>query len=154
MRTIRKLIVHCSDSPFGDVREIDRWHRERGFALIGYHYVVCNGYRTGKSEFSTEVDGLIEYGRTEGMEGAHCYGHNRGSIGICLIGKTEFTKTQLVKLEGLLTKLMKDYGLCPKDVFGHYELDPGKTCPNMDMDLLRAQLLPDDHPLTGGAVER
>lgn len=149
MRRINKLIVHCSDSTFGDAREIDRWHRERGFSLIGYHYVICNGHRTGKSEYSTEVDGLVEYGRTVGMEGAHCFGHNRDSIGICLIGKTEFTKTQRIQLEQLLKRLMAEYELCPKDVFGHYEFDPGKTCPNMDMHLLRASLLPGGHPISG-----
>ena len=151
MRRINKLIVHCSDSPFGDAREIDRWHRERGFSLIGYHYVVCNGHRTGKSEYSTEVDGLVEYGRTVGMEGAHCYGHNRDSIGICVVGKTEFTRTQKIALSQLLKRLMAEYELCPKDVFGHYEFDPGKTCPNMDMNLLRASLLPGGHPISGVA---
>lgn len=152
MRAIRKIIVHCSDSDFGDVREIDRWHRERGFSLIGYHYVLCNGYRTGKSEYSTEVDGLVEYGRTEGMEGAHCYGHNRDSIGVCLIGKKIFTPTQEIKLVELLKRLMVEHNLCPKDVYGHYEFDPGKTCPNMDMDLVRASLLPKEHPITGGGL--
>lgn len=140
MRPIRKLIIHCSDSDFGDVREIDRWHRERGFSLIGYHYLICNGHRTAISGYSTEVDGLIEYGRTVGMEGAHCYGHNRDSIGICLIGKTEFSNTQMIKLHYLVRSLMLEYRLGPKDVYGHYEFDPGKTCPNLDMDAIRAGL--------------
>ena len=154
MRTIRKLIVHCTDSAFGDVREIDRWHRERGFSLIGYHFVLCNGHRTGKSEYSTEVDGLIEYGRTVGMEGAHCYGHNRDSIGICLVGKKEFTNTQMLSLNALLKRLMAEYKLCPKDVYGHYEFEPGKTCPNLDMDLIRAGLLGTEHPISGEESQR
>lgn len=147
MRKIKKIIVHCSDSAFGDVKEIDRWHRERGFSLIGYNYVICNGHRTSKSEYSTEVDGLIEYGRTIGMEGAHCYGHNRDSIGVCLIGKKEFTKTQKIKLDQLLKSLMLEYNLCPKDVYGHCELDPYKTCPNMDMHVVRASLIGTEHPI-------
>lgn len=149
MTPIRKLIVHCSDSTFGDVKEIDRWHQERGFSLIGYHFVLCNGHRTGKSEYSTEVDGLIEYGRPVGMQGAHCLKHNRDSLGICLIGKKDFSKTQLIVLNQLLKRLMTEYKLCPKDVYGHYEFEPGKTCPNMDMDLVRAGLLAEEHPLSG-----
>lgn len=154
MRPIRKIIIHCSDSEFGDVKAIDYWHRtdpEKLFSLIGYHFILCNGHRTAKSEYSTEVDGLIEYGRTEGMEGAHCRagGNNRNSIGICLIGKKDFTKTQMVVLMQFLKKKMAEYKLCPKDVFGHYELDPGKTCPNLDMDLLRANLLDELHPVSG-----
>ena len=43
MRNINLIIVHCSATPEGrdvSVADIDRWHRERGFDGIGYHYVV------------------------------------------------------------------------------------------------------------------
>src|SRR3972149_8779111 len=89
MRDIKKIIVHCSDSTFGDARAIDRWHRERGWECVGYHWILCNGHRTSMSEYSTEVDGLIEPGRPARMVGAHCKGHNADSIGICLIGEKE-----------------------------------------------------------------
>ena len=47
MRKIDKVIIHCSATPEGKdytVEDIDRWHRERGFDCIGYHYVI---YRDG-----------------------------------------------------------------------------------------------------------
>lgn len=53
MRNINLIIVHCSATPEGrdvSVADIDRWHRERGFDGIGYHYVVY-------------IDGSVHEGR-------------------------------------------------------------------------------------------
>ena len=44
MRKIDSIIIHCSATKVGQdftAADIDRWHRERGFNGIGYHYVVC-----------------------------------------------------------------------------------------------------------------
>lgn len=76
MRKIRKIIVHCTATPAGrdvTVSEIDRWHRQRGFSGIGYHYVVG-------------LDGTVTKGRDEALAGAHCKGHNRDSIGVVYVG--------------------------------------------------------------------
>lgn len=43
MRTINRIILHCTATPRGrhvTVSDIDRWHKARGFAGIGYHYVT------------------------------------------------------------------------------------------------------------------
>lgn len=76
MRKIDSIIVHCSATKAGQdftATDIDRWHRERGFNGIGYHYVVC-------------LDGRLEKGRDISLVGAHCKGWNEHSIGICYIG--------------------------------------------------------------------
>ena len=76
MRTINEIIVHCTATPEGKdytVEDITRWHKERGFKTIGYHYVV---YR----------DGSVHEGRTLADVGAHCKGHNAHSIGVCYVG--------------------------------------------------------------------
>lgn len=76
MRKITELILHCSATPEGkdfSTTDIDRWHKARGFKMIGYHYVI-------------RLDGTIEQGRPLEMTGAHCKGHNAHSIGICYIG--------------------------------------------------------------------
>lgn len=76
MRKIRKIIVHCTATPAGrsvTVAEIDRWHRQRGFNGIGYHYVVG-------------LDGSVSKGRDEALVGAHCKGHNGDSIGVVYVG--------------------------------------------------------------------
>ena len=78
-RTITEIIVHCSDTPEGrnqTVNDIRAWHKARGFADIGYHYVV---YR----------DGSVAEGRDINLIGAHCTGHNSHSIGVCYVGGCE-----------------------------------------------------------------
>jgi len=127
-RVIKKIIVHCSDSPDNrvtvDAAEIDRWHRERGFAKIGYHYVI-------------KRDGTLETGRREAEIGAHVAGHNADSIGICMVGRTEFDLAQLATLSKLLSFLVLKYKLTASDVYGHRDFDKGKTCPNIETSLLR-----------------
>ena len=76
MRRIDEIIIHCSDSPEGrndKAEDIRKWHKQRGFNDIGYHYVI-------------DLDGTVEKGRPVEQAGAHCTGHNRNSIGICYIG--------------------------------------------------------------------
>lgn len=140
------IIVHCSDSPWGDASVIDEWHRERGFSGgIGYHFVILNGHRRTSRVFVPEDDGLLEAGRPEEVEGAHCPGYNRRSIGVCLVGrKGHFTLAQLQRLRILLTGLMQRYGIPVEHVLGHAETpngrSQGKTCPELDMDQLRKEL--------------
>ena len=129
MRTITLLIVHCSavrPSRTSSAKEIDAWHRARGFTLgIGYHYVIRR-------------DGSIELGRPEEVVGAHCKNHNRHSIGICYeggldeAGKPADTRTaeQKATLHALITELRRSY---PKAVIvGHHDLDLQKDCPCFD----------------------
>ena len=61
MRNIDSIIVHCSATKAGQdftATDIDRWHRERGFNGIGYHYVI-------------RLDGKLEKGRDVALPGAH-----------------------------------------------------------------------------------
>lgn len=70
------IVVHCSatrESADFKAADIDKWHRNRGFRKIGYHYVI-------------DRDGTIERGRDEAEEGAHAVGYNDKSIGICYVG--------------------------------------------------------------------
>ena len=81
-----EIIVHCSatkEYKDYDVEDIRKWHKERGFKDIGYHFVITR-------------DGIIQRGRPMSQFGAHCRGHNKNSIGICLI--TTLTPPRLVKL--------------------------------------------------------
>ena len=59
-RTISKVIVHVSDSAWGDVEAIRRWHIQRGWSDIGYHYVITNGRRTARPEYVLADDGDVE----------------------------------------------------------------------------------------------
>lgn len=151
MQTFDKIILHNSASSFGCVREIRRWHMERGWRDIGYHFVILNG-RIIKNFNISSMDGSIEAGRyldedlmVEPNEvGAHALGYNDRSIGICMIGMNHFTYLQRTSLIWLLANLTKHFNLTPIDVLGHYETESGKaqgkTCPNFDMVRLREAL--------------
>lgn len=142
MRKIDKIIMHCSDSPFGNAIMIDGWHRNNTppFDCIGYHYVILNG-----SDTLGITDGTIEIGRPLSVKGAHAFGHNSNSIGICLIGKPnpetskcKFSQAQLLSARKLCLHLMEKYNIGVENILGHYELDDNKACPAMDMNLFRA----------------
>lgn len=126
MRKIDKIILHCSATPEGKdftVKDIDRWHRQRGFRCIGYHFVI---YR----------DGSIHKGRPIEQVGAHCKGYNATSIGICYIGgvaadgktpKDTRTPQQRLAIRKLVAELHTDYPSA--GVHGHYEF-ANKACPS------------------------
>jgi len=138
VRKINKIIVHCSDSLWGDAQIIDKWHKEdRGWSGIGYHFVILNGIRRYNAPYDKSIDGAIEDGRPVTEIGAHVKGHNRDSIGICLIGKEHFSATQLlVTLPDLLGRLIEEHNLMRSDVFGHRDFST-KTCPNFDVGLIQ-----------------
>lgn len=125
MRKITEIIIHCSATPAGrhhTVEDLDRWHREKGFKKIGYHYVIY-------------LDGSIHEGRPVEEIGAHCAGHNAHSIGVCYIGGYNAdtfepcdtrTTEQKESIRALLWILKQDY---PEvTIHGHYEFS-GKACP-------------------------
>jgi len=129
------IIIHCSDSKFGDANIIREWHIKRGWRDIGYHFVILNGVIQFGTECVDELDGIVEVGRSLMDTGAHCKGYNAKSIGICLIGVESFTPNQLVSLRELVQDIQKQFN--DLKIYGHYELDDKKTCPNIDMDWLR-----------------
>lgn len=121
-----EIIIHCSATKEGvnyDLKDIDSWHRGRGFKKVGYHFVI-------------RLDGTIETGRGENEVGAHCTGHNGRSIGICYIGglgedgKPKDTRTpeQLEALYLLISKLVLKYDIKEEDIRVHNEF-ANKACP-------------------------
>ena len=133
MRLINRIVVHCSDSAWGDAAVIRDWHRERGWSDIGYHVVILNGFRKNSRRFTEEDDGRLEPGRPLDRMGAHVRGANRGSLGVCLIGKEEFTPYQFSALERLLLVWAGLYGVERGRIVGHRDLDRKKTCPNFEV---------------------
>lgn len=135
-RKINKLVVHVSDSPDDldiGVKEIRAWHTEppprgNGWADIGYHFIIR---RSGK----------VERGRDEQLVGAHVKGHNSDSLGIVWVGRKVISEKQYTSLLDLLVDQMSKHKLDIDRVVGHKELDSRKTCPNLDIDKLRADLL-------------
>ena len=139
------VIIHCSDSAWGCAREINKWHIQRGFTSIGYHFVIMNGNpEIGKH--IEELNGAIECGRAMTEIGAHCLGYNERSLGVCLVLKDKPTIEQLDALKYLLIDLCHQYGIPAENVLGHCETDSGKsegkTCPNFDVAPIRMYLGP------------
>ena len=128
MRFINKIIIHCTATPEGrahTVTDVDRWHKERGFSEIGYHYLIG-------------LNGEIWKGRSIEKVGAHTTGYNTNSIGIAYVGgmnkdmksaKDTRTPEQKESLLKLLTELKATY----KDVkiYGHRNF-ANKSCPSFD----------------------
>lgn len=124
---IDAIVIHCSATREGqDVRAADirKWHLERGFADIGYNFVI-------------DLDGTVEVGRPTSMDGAHCntkgtsgQSYNKHSIGVCYVGgldkngnpKDTRTPAQKIALQNLVYNLMITYPIA--EVIGHRDASP------------------------------
>lgn len=121
-KKIKLLVVHCSNTPDEKdigASDIHKMHLDFGWDGIGYHKII-------------RKDGSIENGRPEFWVGAHVYGKNDISLGVCLIGTKKFNKKQFLSL----TKVLSDWKLkYPQaDIRGHYEaIETKKTCPNFNV---------------------
>lgn len=119
---ISLIIVHCSDTNDNEnlsAIDIHKMHLNFGWDGIGYHKIIN---RSGK----------IENGRPEFWVGAHVKGKNNVSLGVCLIGRTFFTKKQFISLERILKKWKSSYPNAK--ILGHRDTgNTKKTCPNFDV---------------------
>lgn len=134
MRPLNKIILHSTATPEGrDVRveEIRNWHLDRGWADIGYHFVI---YRNG----------AIKLGRPLSEQGAHTLGHNEDSIGVVYVGGTDKsgnakdtrTLQQKISMRLLIAYLKAKHGI--KTVLGHKQCSHTE-CPSFDVEVLNAQ---------------
>jgi hypothetical protein len=123
------LVVHHSALPLSDgPREIQRLHQqERGFADIGYHYVIGPA-------------GEVYAGRSLEVRGVHTGGANTGTVGVVLLGNFELDappEPQLASLRRLAHSLARRHGLT--HLAGHHDFQPDATvCPGQFL----APLLP------------
>lgn len=148
MGRVEWIFIHTAAfSGDAGVAEIDDWHRARGWAGIGYHYIIR---RTGD----------VEAGRSLRYAGAHVAGCNSKSVGLCCEGHGDYephTAAQRTSLLDLCRTLMADYDVSADRVLGHREvnllIDAGevgdhyrtsKSCPGqqVDMDEIRRSLDP------------
>lgn len=129
------IVIHCSDSSFGDSLVIDSWHKQKGWSGVGYHFVITNGKQTSRSDYLVSTDGQIHSARPLTKNGAHAKSYNSTHIGICLIGIKYFTDRQYSALQMVIKELCHKYDIDPKDVIGHYQCTTanGKSCPNFDV---------------------
>lgn len=128
MRELNRIILHCTATRAGEqinVKQIDKWHRDRGWSEIGYHYVLY-------------ADGTIATGRDIRKKGAHVKGHNHDSVGVAYVGGLDKNKTpkdtmtmqQEMAFLHLVNSLRVVFG--DMSVHGHNEYS-SKACPSFDV---------------------
>lgn len=127
-KSTEQIIIHCAatkPSMDVDAATIDRWHRERGWLKIGYHFVI-------------KRDGSVEDGRDRYEVGAHAKGHNANSIGVCMVGglsednepENNFTDDQWSALSWLVDELTDEWP--DAEVIGHNDVSE-KSCPTFNV---------------------
>ena len=133
MRKINEIIIHCTatrpdwwvgKSAAAKVKEITRWHLDRGWSDIGYHYLI-------------DRQGTVVTGRPLELVGAHTKGHKHGTVGIALFGgfggsagdsfADNFTADQERALLDLIAKMKADHPSIAK-ISGHNQY-AAKACP-------------------------
>ncbi len=124
MRTINKIIIHCTATEAAKlvtIEDINQWHKARGWKGCGYHFLILQ-------------NGHIQVGRPIAEIGAHCLGHNAYSIGIAYVGgllngKPHDTRTfeQIESMVSLIEDLTKEFPTII-EVRGHNEYGH-KACP-------------------------
>lgn len=137
MRPLNEIIVHCTATRpnfmqgtgvDAKVKEVRRWHKDKGWSDIGYHFLI-------------DRDGSVSSGRPLEKVGAHVKGHNTGTIGISLFGGhgaaanddflDNFTEDQEKALAALLEELQNKYPAITK-ISGHNQY-AAKACPGFSV---------------------
>lgn len=127
-KTTDLIVIHCAATKPSmdiDAEWIKKVHIQRGFRTIGYHLFI-------------KRNGTVEKGRDIEEIGAHAYGKNSTSIGICLAGgidedgepENNFTSEQMDALNRRVRDLLRRYP--DAEVIGHNEIG-NKACPSFDV---------------------
>lgn len=78
MREINQIIIHHSASKCLSVDEY--------LPILKHQHIVVNGWKFIGYHYLIDYFGNVFHSRPDSFVGAHCYGHNLDSIGICFIG--------------------------------------------------------------------
>lgn len=125
--SLNKITVHHTTEKQEDnkrndihfIKTIQKYHqKDKAWADIGYHFIL------GK-------DGKIYEGRLLNFQGAHVRNHNKGNIGIAILGdlnKHQLSKAQKESLASLIEALQEKYNIDEKNIFAHRELG-NTSCP-------------------------
>ena len=125
------IVIHHSAVDEGNLKSLDRYHREERHMENGlaYHFLIGNGHGMG--------DGEIAVGNRwkKQLDGGHLHSlaQNKVSLGICLIGNFDRhppTAKQMRSLEALVRALMARCKLDAGDVKTHQQINVVHTkCP-------------------------
>lgn len=125
LSNVKYIVVHHAAALYAKPEEIHQWHLGNGWAGFGYNEYI-------------RKDGTVYIGRGDNV-GAHCYGYNSVSYGICCEGNysKEVTLSQEL-LNSLIERLKFHKKRFPySKIVGHRELYntecPGNNFPLKDV---------------------
>lgn len=120
-KSTTRIILHHAAATSCSAEDIHRWHKQKGWAGAGYHFLV-------------RKDGSVYRLRPEAAVGAHASDNNSNSLGICFEGNFETeSMTDIQKHAGaeLVAYLKNRYGI--STVQRHKDVGtttcPGKNFP-------------------------
>ena len=129
MKDVLYIAVHCTSTRVNQewtVEDIDRCHKAKNWAMIGYHWVIYQ-------------DGSIHEGRKEKYAGAHVKHYNEHAIGVCYVGgldeKGRYADTRTPEQKAALWFLLKDLkeSYPQAKIIGHRDFpNVHKRCPCFD----------------------
>lgn len=124
-KVTEKTILHHAAAKNCSAEDIHRWHLNNGWSGAGYHFLV-------------RKDGKIYRLRPEDKVGAHAYGSNYNSLGVCFEGnfmEEDMPNEQIKAGQELVAYLKNKYGIstvqahrdvcvtsCPGDKFPFDEI--------------------------------
>lgn len=124
-KSTERIILHHADARSCSAEDIHRWHLNNGWSGAGYHFLV-------------RKDGKVYRLRPEDKVGAHAYGSNYNSLGICFEGdymEEDMQAEQIKAGQELVTYLKHKYNIttvqkhkdvcatsCPGDKFPFDEI--------------------------------
>lgn len=124
-KSTERIILHHADAKNCSAEDIHRWHLNNGWSGAGYHFLVRR-------------DGKVYRLRPEDKVGAHAYGANYDSLGICFEGdymEEDMPAEQIKAGQELVTYLKHKYNIttvqkhkdvcatsCPGDKFPFDEI--------------------------------
>jgi hypothetical protein len=157
----KRIVLHHAAAKKCSIFDIHRWHKEKGWSGVGYHFFV-------------RKDGTVYEGRPITKVGAHAYNYNSDSIGICFEGNFEVEKMPDVQKEAgkeLVSYVKKKYPTitsivghrdlmataCPGKNFPFDEIAKGKTSSTVSkkekVEYTQEQFIKDVQKATGSAVD-
>ncbi len=120
MRTINKIVVHCSGgSQDATVEAIKKYWKKIGWKRVGYHFIIDeNGVETQLESIENLTNGVRN--------------HNADSVHVCYIGGIENGKPKdtrtLAQKQKLRLRVNALKAMFPHaKVYGHRDLSPDKN---------------------------
>lgn len=104
------------------VERIRASHTNRGWADIGYHYIIDRG-------------GRVWEGRPVRYQGAHVGGHNEHNIGVMCLGNFDIqspSEAQVDSLQKVVRLLRRRHNVPENEIHTHRELGP-TACPGRNL---------------------